>query len=271
MDSPQTLLRALYEVHDEGNGPLMRSEGRAQRRVFFTESLAAALEREIDRPDPEELGNLDFDPFYNAQETELGAMDIAVAKVSGNATVALVRSTTAAIRWNRVSRNPRRRGLADRRHRVRRGPHPAQDAARGVSVPMTALMLAGATGLVGAQALELLLQGREWSVCVPARRDFGKRHARLQLAVGDLGDGATLARIERELPALDAFACAIGTTLKKAGSAAAFTAVDRDLVLALAGLARRRGARHAVVVSSVVPRRVFQPVSAGEGRDGGGH
>lgn len=116
---------------------------------------------------------------------------------------------------------------------------------------MTALMLAGATGLVGAQALELLLQGREWSVCVPARRDFGKRHARLQLAVGDLGDGATLARIERELPALDAFACAIGTTLKKAGSAAAFTAVDRDLVLALAGLARRRGARHAVVVSSV--------------------
>ena len=50
-----------------------------------------ALEGEIDRPDPEELGNLDFDPFYNAQETDLGAMDIAVAKVSGNATVALVR------------------------------------------------------------------------------------------------------------------------------------------------------------------------------------
>jgi len=90
-DSPQALLRALYQVHDEGDGPLLRSEGRSQRRVFFTESLALALEGEIDRPDPEELGNLDFDPFYNAQETDLGAMDIAVAKVSGNATVALVR------------------------------------------------------------------------------------------------------------------------------------------------------------------------------------
>ena len=77
---------------------------------------------------------------------------------------------------------------------------------------MTALMLAGATGLVGAQALELLLQGSEWTVCVPARRDIGKRHARLQLAVGDLGDAATLARIDRELPDLDACACAIGTT-----------------------------------------------------------
>lgn len=90
-DSQQALLRALYQVHDEGDGPLLRSEGRSQRRVFFTESLALALEGEIDRPDPEELGNLDFDPFYNAQETDLGAMDIAVAKVSGNATVALVR------------------------------------------------------------------------------------------------------------------------------------------------------------------------------------
>ena len=116
---------------------------------------------------------------------------------------------------------------------------------------MTTLMLAGATGLVGAQALELLLQGSEWKVCVPARRDIGKRHARLQLAVGELADASTLARIERELPGLDAFACAIGTTLKKAGSPAAFAAIDRDLVLALAGLARRRGARHAVVVSSV--------------------
>ena len=114
-----------------------------------------------------------------------------------------------------------------------------------------ALMLAGATGLVGKQALERLLRAGNWTVCVPARSDLGVRHARLQVAVGDLDNAATLARIEGDLPTLDAFACAIGTTLKKAGSAAAFAAVDRDMVLALANLARRRGARHAVVVSSV--------------------
>ncbi len=94
-DSPQALMRELYRVHAEGDGPLLRSEGKAERRVFFATSLVEALEREIDRPDPEELGNLDFDPFYNAQETELGAMDIAVAKVSGNATIALVRFENA--------------------------------------------------------------------------------------------------------------------------------------------------------------------------------
>lgn len=94
-DSPQALMRELYRVHAEGDGPLLRSEGKAERRVFFTASLVEALEREIDRPDPEELGNLDFDPFYNAQETDLGAMDVAVAKVSGNATIALVRFENA--------------------------------------------------------------------------------------------------------------------------------------------------------------------------------
>lgn len=94
-DSPQALMRELYRVHAEGDGPLLRSEGKAERRVFFTASLVEALEREIDRPDPQELGNLDFDPFYNAQETDLGTMDVAVAKVSGNATVALVRFENA--------------------------------------------------------------------------------------------------------------------------------------------------------------------------------
>lgn len=116
---------------------------------------------------------------------------------------------------------------------------------------MPTVLLAGATGLVGKQTLDRLLRGGNFGVCVLARRDINVRHAQLQAVVGEFGDAATLARIERELPALDAFACAIGTTLKKAGSAAAFTAVDRDLVLALAKLARRRGARHAVVVSSV--------------------
>lgn len=116
---------------------------------------------------------------------------------------------------------------------------------------MSAIMLAGATGLIGAQALERLLRDGGWRVCAPLRREATTRHPQLQIALGDLADSAALARIEGELPPLAVFACAIGTTLKKAGSAAAFSAVDRDLVLALASMARRLGARHAIVVSSV--------------------
>ena len=90
-DSPQDLMRELYRIHDQGNGPLLDPGAAKERRVFFTETLAAALDQEFNRPDPEELGNLDFDPFYNAQDTELGDLDFAVPKVSGNETFAIAR------------------------------------------------------------------------------------------------------------------------------------------------------------------------------------
>lgn len=90
-DSPQDLMRELYRVHDQGNGRLLDPDAGKQRRVFFTESLAVALDGELNRSEPGELGNLDFDPFYNAQDTELGEFDIAVTKVSGNRTFAIVR------------------------------------------------------------------------------------------------------------------------------------------------------------------------------------
>jgi uncharacterized protein YbjT (DUF2867 family) len=44
---------------------------------------------------------------------------------------------------------------------------------------------------------------------------------------------------------------ALGTTMRAAGSEAQFRAVDFDTVVAFAGAARRAGARHMVVVSSV--------------------
>ncbi|WOF44493.1 NAD-dependent dehydratase [Sphingopyxis indica] len=45
--------------------------------------------------------------------------------------------------------------------------------------------------------------------------------------------------------------CCLGTTIRQAGSQAAFRAVDLDLVLAAAGAARRADAAHMIVVSSV--------------------
>ena len=50
---------------------------------------------------------------------------------------------------------------------------------------------------------------------------------------------------------MDAYVCALGTTIKRAGSREAFLAVDRDLVLRLGAIARDLGARHAILVSSV--------------------
>jgi uncharacterized protein YbjT (DUF2867 family) len=50
---------------------------------------------------------------------------------------------------------------------------------------------------------------------------------------------------------LHGYVSCLGTTIRAAGSREAFIAVDRDLVLRTAQLAREHGARHAVLVSSV--------------------
>lgn len=126
-----------------------------------------------------------------------------------------------------------------------------------VSAAVRNLLLAGATGLVGGLALRRLLASPfAGTVVVPTRRPTGLADPRLLEVATDLsaeGVEAQLAealQVRGALP-LDAFACALGTTLRAAGSRAAFIAVDRDLVLRLARFAHAQGARHAVLVSSV--------------------
>lgn len=118
------------------------------------------------------------------------------------------------------------------------------------------VLLAGATGLVGARILRRLLDAPDapW-VLAPVRRPLELSSRRLSVLQADLADpdqdGLLAARLRELTPMLDAYVCALGTTLKRAGSREAFLAVDRDLVLRLAVIARDSGARHAILVSSV--------------------
>ncbi len=120
------------------------------------------------------------------------------------------------------------------------------------------VMLIGATGLVGRLALPMLLERAEreaFVVHAPTRRPLSLQNPHLRQIHGDLGSEEGLALVDRVLAEdgvrLEAFVCALGSTLKQAGSEAAFAAIDRDLVLKLALIAHRHGARQAVVVSSV--------------------
>jgi len=111
----------------------------------------------------------------------------------------------------------------------------------------TALLL-GATGLVGAHCLELLLADPAWTrVTVVARRPGGRPHPRL---------AERLADFERLDEHADAFAahdvfCCLGTTIRQAGSQEAFSRVDHDYVVRAAELARRQGARRFLLVTAL--------------------
>jgi len=106
--------------------------------------------------------------------------------------------------------------------------------------------LFGASGLVGGELLDLLLRATDAAVVSWGRRSSGVRHPRLEERTGDPVTWITAAA-----PPADTAFCALGTTLRRAGSKAAFRAVDHDLVVEAARLARRAGARHFLLVSAL--------------------
>ena len=115
---------------------------------------------------------------------------------------------------------------------------------------MTTVAIIGASGVVGSRILSLLL-GREdvTRVIALGRRPVPVQHPKLESRVVDL---LSAARIAGELPDDVGLAIsAIGTTIKSAGSQAAFRAIDHDAVLALAHAARSKGATRFAVVSGL--------------------
>jgi uncharacterized protein YbjT (DUF2867 family) len=108
------------------------------------------------------------------------------------------------------------------------------------------ILLAGATGLTGEHLLDRLLNEPTVArVLAPSRRPLAA-HPHLENPVGELA--ALLPQLSGNV---DIAFCCLGTTLKQAGSEAAFRAVDHDLVLAFAERARALGARHLLVISAL--------------------
>ncbi|TRZ68750.1 MAG: NAD-dependent epimerase/dehydratase family protein [Rhodocyclaceae bacterium] len=108
-------------------------------------------------------------------------------------------------------------------------------------------LVAGATGLVGSRLVELLCADPAWGrVVVLARRKHATAHPKLQALIVDF-DHLT----EAVLPPIDAAFCCLGTTIKRAGSEAAFRRVDHDYVLAFAERALAAGARQFLLVSAL--------------------
>ncbi|HVF41833.1 MAG TPA: hypothetical protein VM936_02410 [Pyrinomonadaceae bacterium] len=123
------------------------------------------------------------------------------------------------------------------------------------------MALAGATGLVGRAVLEGLLADESIAaVHALGRREPGVAHPKLKPHVSDFAGLSPL-------PPLDEVYLALGTTIKDAGSQAAFRAVDFDVNLAVARAALDAGARRAGLVSAMgadAKSRVFYNRVKGE-------
>src|SRR5262245_55547059 len=109
-------------------------------------------------------------------------------------------------------------------------------------------LLAGATGLVGSHLLTALLAAPDFGrIQAISRRPLTQEHPRLANRIVQFD------KLEAQLKGVTCHVafCCLGTTIRQAGSEAAFRKVDVDCVLAFARAARAAQARRFVFVSSV--------------------
>jgi uncharacterized protein YbjT (DUF2867 family) len=111
-------------------------------------------------------------------------------------------------------------------------------------------IVAGATGLVGQALMRQLAAESTWR----------EVRALVRAALPPDLSGPTVVAVQPDYARLeppplwaaaDHVFCALGTTMRQAGSAAAFRRVDFDYPVALARAARARGARHFLLVSAL--------------------
>jgi uncharacterized protein YbjT (DUF2867 family) len=130
-------------------------------------------------------------------------------------------------------------------------------------VALEQAVLVGASGLIG-QALLPILASRYAQVTTLTRRPL------TGIAPTNIENLRVDFETEFELPACDALFCALGTTIKTAGSKEAFRRVDFDYVLRSAMAAKAAGATQMAVVSSLgasAKSKVFYSQVKGEIED----
>lgn len=128
---------------------------------------------------------------------------------------------------------------------------------------MKRILLVGATGLVGSHVLRQALADPGVAQVVAPTRKSLVPHPKLLNPVVDFNQLPQDAEWWR----VDALVCTLGTTIRVAGSQAAFYKVDHDHPLEVAYLARRHGARAFALNSALgadTASRVFYSRTKGE-------
>lgn len=109
-------------------------------------------------------------------------------------------------------------------------------------------VVAGATGLIGKELVQMLLSNPNYvSVTLLVRRPTGLQHSKLTEKVIDFEQ---LEHADVDLSEADVF-CTLGTTIKKAGTQQAFRQVDYVYPVILGRMAKIQGARQFLIVTSM--------------------
>ena len=88
--SPDAVVRELYRVHRKGYGHVFVKEGRKLQQRFFDANLAGLIWKDLTETPQDEVGHLDFDPLYNAQDIHITRFRVGAPAVEGDRATVLV-------------------------------------------------------------------------------------------------------------------------------------------------------------------------------------
>lgn len=113
----------------------------------------------------------------------------------------------------------------------------------------SSVLLLGASGLVGGECLNLLLQKDTFDpvVVLNRRKLEAARHPRVIEFITAFENIAELSDLIRA----ESVICALGTTIKKAGSQSSFRKVDYDIPVEIGKIAMKNGTRNFILVSAL--------------------
>lgn len=90
----ETLVRALYKAHDGKSGPFFQTKSRARVDKYFTKSLAVLIWNDsVASARAHEVGVIDGDPLYNAQDVEIKNFAVGRARVKADTAIVPVTFT----------------------------------------------------------------------------------------------------------------------------------------------------------------------------------
>ena len=82
--SPAAVVAELYRIHEDGRGPLFTKEGKKYHEQFFDEKLAGLIWKDLTETPEGEVGHIDGDPLYNAQDMQIKNFRVGAAVVEGD-------------------------------------------------------------------------------------------------------------------------------------------------------------------------------------------
>jgi len=82
-NAPDALIKDLYKTHDKNSGAILDGKSRKLLDKYFDKRLADFMWKDL-TTHQDEVGVLDFDPFYNAQDIEIKNFKIGAPKIEGD-------------------------------------------------------------------------------------------------------------------------------------------------------------------------------------------